>query len=169
VKYLDVISDSRVTWRQHIDSIVPKDLRTFTRIYSLLKSERLSAKSKLTLFKALMRSKMTYAYPSWENAAGSHLLKSQCLQNRVLRTTGNLPRSTPTRALHRTFQIPYVYDYVTKICRKQAEVIQTHDNVMFETQAKTKPSIGNKKGSYLAVRHAIIQMSKLCRKYVRLA
>jgi len=54
VKYLCVISDSRVTWRQHIDSIDTKDLRTFIRIYSLLKSERLRAKSKLTLHKALM-------------------------------------------------------------------------------------------------------------------
>jgi hypothetical protein len=27
-----------------------------------------------------------------------------------------------------TFQIPYVYDYITKLCRQQAEVIQDHDN-----------------------------------------
>jgi hypothetical protein len=26
------------------------------------------------------------------------------------------------------FQIPYVYDYVTKSCRQQAEVIQNHEN-----------------------------------------
>jgi hypothetical protein len=43
-------------------------------------------------------------------------------------TIGSLPRRIPTRALHQAFQIPYVYDYI-KICRKQAEVIQTHDNV----------------------------------------
>jgi hypothetical protein len=24
--------------------------------------------------------------------------------------------------------IPYVYDYVTKLCRQQAEVIQNHEN-----------------------------------------
>jgi hypothetical protein len=39
VIYLAVIFDSRVTWRQHIDSIVTKALRTFIRIYSLLESE----------------------------------------------------------------------------------------------------------------------------------
>jgi hypothetical protein len=38
-----------------------KAFRTFIRIYSLLKSERLSAKIKLTLHKALIRSVMTYA------------------------------------------------------------------------------------------------------------
>jgi hypothetical protein len=26
------------------------------------------------------------------------------------------------------FKIPYVYDYITKLCRQQREVIQNHDN-----------------------------------------
>jgi hypothetical protein len=26
------------------------------------------------------------------------------------------------------FQIPFVYDYIIKLCRQQAEVIQNHDN-----------------------------------------
>jgi hypothetical protein len=30
--------------------------------------------------------------------------------------------------MHVAFQIPYVYDYITKLCRKQAEVIQNHEN-----------------------------------------
>jgi hypothetical protein len=30
--------------------------------------------------------------------------------------------------MHEAFQIPYVYAYVTKSCRQQAEVIQNHKN-----------------------------------------
>jgi hypothetical protein len=26
------------------------------------------------------------------------------------------------------FKIPYVYDFITKLCRQQAEVIQNHQN-----------------------------------------
>jgi hypothetical protein len=78
--------------------------------------------------KALIRSVMTYACPAWEFAAESHLLKLQRLQNRVLRTIGNHPRSTSVRDLRVAFKIPYVYDYITKLCRQQAEVIQNHDN-----------------------------------------
>jgi hypothetical protein len=26
------------------------------------------------------------------------------------------------------FKLPYVYDYITQLCRQQAEVIQNHDN-----------------------------------------
>jgi hypothetical protein len=63
-----------------------------------------------------------------EFAAETHLLKLQRLQNKVLRTIGQLPRHTPVRDLHMAFQIPYVYDYITKTCRQQAEVIQNHEN-----------------------------------------
>jgi hypothetical protein len=50
------------------------------------------------------------------------------MQNKVLRTMGNFPRRTPARDLHMAFTLPYVYDYITKLCRQQAEVIQNHEN-----------------------------------------
>jgi hypothetical protein len=71
---------------------------------------------------------MTYACPAWEFAAESHLLKLQRLQNKVLRTIVNFPRRTSVRDMHVAFQIPYVYDYITKSCRQQTEVIQNHQN-----------------------------------------
>jgi hypothetical protein len=66
--------------------------------------------------------------PAWEFAADIHLLKLQRLQNKVLRTIGNFPRGTPVRGLHRAFNIPYICDYITKLCRQQAQVIQNHGN-----------------------------------------
>jgi hypothetical protein len=90
--------------------------------------EGLSANIKLTLHKALVRSIMTYACPAWELTADTYLLKLQLLQNNVLRTTGNIPRRTPVRNLHTAFNLPYLYDYITKLCRQQAEAIQNHEN-----------------------------------------
>jgi hypothetical protein len=58
---------------------------------------------------------VTYACPKWEHAADAHLLKSQRLQNRVLRATGNIDRGTPVRELHVAFKLPCVYDYITKL------------------------------------------------------
>jgi hypothetical protein len=43
-------------------------------------------------------------------------------------TIGTFPRRTSVRDMHVAFQIPYVYDYITKTCRQQAEVIQNHEN-----------------------------------------
>jgi hypothetical protein len=37
-------------------------------------------------------------------------------------------RCTSVRDMHVALQIPYVYDYITKSCRQQAEVIQNHEN-----------------------------------------
>jgi hypothetical protein len=71
---------------------------------------------------------LTYACPAWEFAADTHMLKLQRLQNRVLRTIGNFPWPTPVRELHKAFSIPYVYDYMTKLSRQQAEDIQNHEN-----------------------------------------
>jgi hypothetical protein len=71
---------------------------------------------------------MTYASPAWEFTANIHLSKLQRLQNKVRRTTGNFLRRTPVRELHKAFNIPYIYDYITNLCRKQAKVIQTHEN-----------------------------------------
>jgi hypothetical protein len=71
---------------------------------------------------------MTYACPAWELAADTYILKLLRMQNKVLRTTGNFPRCTPVRDLQTAFNLPYVYDYITKLCQKQAEVIQNHEN-----------------------------------------
>jgi hypothetical protein len=108
--------------------IEAKAFRTLIRIYSLFKSERLNANIKLTLHKALASSVMTYACTAWEFAAESHLLKLQRLQNNVLWTISNIPMRTPVRDAHVAFQMPYVYDYLTKSCRQQAEVIKNHEN-----------------------------------------
>jgi hypothetical protein len=72
---------------------------------------------------------MTYACPSWDFAADTHLMKLQRLENKVLRIIGNFPRRTPVRELHKAFSIPYIYDYITKLSRQQAEVIQNHENI----------------------------------------
>jgi hypothetical protein len=91
----------------------------------------------MTLHKALIRSVMTYVCPAWEFTAETQLLKLQRLQNRVLCPTANFPRRTSVRNIHIVFQIPYVYDYLTTLCRKQAEIIQHHENVRNTGQGET--------------------------------
>jgi hypothetical protein len=118
VKYLGVLFYKEMTWRLHIQMIEAMHFRTFIRIYSLFESERLSANIKLTLHKALIRSVITYACSAWEFAAECHLLKLQRLQNKVLRTIGNIPKRTTVRDMHTAFHMPYVYDYITKSCKQ---------------------------------------------------
>jgi hypothetical protein len=71
---------------------------------------------------------MTDACPVWEIAADTFLLKLQSLQNKVLPTIGNFPRCTAARDLHTAFNLPYIYDYTTKLYRQEAEVIHNCEN-----------------------------------------
>jgi hypothetical protein len=50
---------------------------------------------------------MTYACPTWEFAADTHLMKLQRLQNTV-RAIHNFDRRTLVHDPHLAFQIPYV-------------------------------------------------------------
>jgi hypothetical protein len=54
------------TGRHHIKRTVAKALVMYVRTYSLFISERLSTNVELMLYKALIRSVMTYACPTWE-------------------------------------------------------------------------------------------------------
>jgi hypothetical protein len=102
---------------------------------------------------------MTYDSPAWEFATDTHLIKLQRLQNKVLRTIGSFPRRTPVRDLHMAFAIPFVYDYITKLCRQQAEVMIAE---MFAILGKAKPVTENIRGLNLAaVKHTTIQVSRL--------
>jgi hypothetical protein len=119
-----IIFDRRMIWRLHIERTAAKALDTYIRTHSVFKSDRVSINNKLILYKALISSIKVYVSPTWEYVADAHLLKLERLQNKVLHATDGLERRTMAREMHVAFKIPYVYDYIIKLCRKQAEVIQ---------------------------------------------
>jgi hypothetical protein len=94
---------------------------------------------------------MAYDCPAWEFAADNHLMKLQRLQNKMLHTIGKFTRNTPIRAIHNAFQIPYVYNYITKLFRQQAQVTQSMKIHIFEILDKAKPNTENIRGLYLAM------------------
>jgi len=91
-----------------MDIIEAKAFRTFLRVYSLSKSERLGDNIKLTFHEALIRSISAYAFPAWGFAAHTYLLKLQRLQNKFPHKTGNSPRHIPTGDRHVNLKIPHV-------------------------------------------------------------
>jgi hypothetical protein len=54
----------------------------------------------------------------------AHCLISDTYTNNLC----SLERRTPVRELHKAFNIQYIHDYVTKLCRQQARVIENHKN-----------------------------------------
>jgi hypothetical protein len=86
----------------------------------------------------------------------------QRLQNKVLRTIGNILRCTPVRDLHMAFKLPYLYDYITKLCKQQAEVIQNHENANVRNIGQGEARHRNTRGLNLAaVKHTTVQVIRL--------
>ena len=124
VKYIGVIFDRKSTWRYQLEMIEAKDFRTFIWVYSLFKSERLSANITLTLHKALIRSVMTYDLwqaGAWESAADTHHLKLQRLQNKILRTIGNFPRRKPTFGFQNCVRVWFYYKIMQAASRSHTK------------------------------------------------
>jgi hypothetical protein len=105
---------------------------------------------------------MTYACPAWDFAADTHVMKLQRLQNRVLHTIDNFLRRTPVRELHDAFSIPYIYDYITKLSRQQAEVIPNHKNANVRNIGQGEAHTEDTRDLNLAaVRRTTVQMTRL--------
>jgi hypothetical protein len=76
----------------------------------------------------MIRSGITYVCRTCELSADNYLLTLQRLRNKILCIIGNFSECTSVHVLNRAFNQPYVYDYITKLCRKQSEVIQNYEN-----------------------------------------
>jgi hypothetical protein len=60
------------------------------------------------------------------------------------------------------FKLLYIYDYITKLCRQQAEVIKIMKMQMFATLDKANRDTGNIRGLNLAsVKHTTVQVTRL--------
>jgi len=59
-----------ITWRIYTETTA-STFRTFIGVFSLFKSERLSANIKLIIHKTLLRSTMTYVCTTWQFTADS--------------------------------------------------------------------------------------------------
>jgi hypothetical protein len=74
---------------------------------------------------------MTYACPAWEFAEDNPPFEFAALANQVFPHIGKFSKCRPVCELHMVFQVSYIYDYIIKLCRKKAEVIQNCENANF--------------------------------------
>ena len=118
VKYLGVTIDHKLNFGAHIDACRTKAINCFKSMYPLLcRKSKLSTHNKLTLYKAIIRPKMTYGSPVWSVAAASTISKLQLTQNKILKCIHGLPRRFSTVKLHALSNI----DLITKTISDQTE------------------------------------------------
>jgi hypothetical protein len=71
--------DKRLTFKTHTE-LSHKTLRTYVKPYSIFQSEQIRTNAKNLLFKALIRSVLTYACPIWLDVALSYFQKLHARQ-----------------------------------------------------------------------------------------
>jgi hypothetical protein len=97
VKCLGLLLDPKLLYTKHLCTVSNKATGTLCNIYSLLnRDSTLTQTSKLTLYKLLIRSLLTYATPVWNTTCNSNYLKLQVVQNKSLLIIGAYPRELPS-------------------------------------------------------------------------
>lgn len=118
VKYLGVTIDDNLNFNSHIEEGRTKALKSFNALYPLLcRKSRLSTPLKLTLFKSVIRPKITYASPVWDSISKTALNKLQLVQNKILKSIMGYPRTFSTHRLHASTNIDMVQDTLRKYGR----------------------------------------------------
>ena len=119
VKYLGVILDNKLLFKEHIDHVLKKaSAISFSSLYCLLKrNSHASIDSKLRIYKSCVRPIMTYACPVFLNAANCHLNKLQLLQNKILRMISDIHWNDfkSISDIHDSSKVPLIKDFMNKI------------------------------------------------------
>lgn len=96
VKYLGVIIDQRLTWKEQVTQVHKKTSQRAGALYPLLNQHSsLSIESGLHLYRTSIRPNMDYACEVWGNAAPTHIKRLQSLQNKILRRVFHVPPDFP--------------------------------------------------------------------------
>jgi hypothetical protein len=93
VIYLGVTLDQRLSFSKHISNSISKSQGAFCGVYPLLNPKsKLKLRTKIHLYKSLIRPILTYACPAWGHAPNTHLKKIQVKQNKILRHITQAPQ-----------------------------------------------------------------------------
>ena len=84
----------------------------------LAKDSTLSVNTKLRIYKASIRSALTYAAPVWCSISNSNYQLLQVVQYKCLRVITNSPRNTPILRLHTSLGVDYIHTYVRQLATR---------------------------------------------------
>lgn len=114
--YLGLTLDKRLTFGDHVTSVISKSDRTIKSLYSLVgRNARLNALNKIFLFKTVIRPGFSYAAPVWYECALSHRRRLQVFQNKTLKMMLNKPRRFPTTTLHSIAGVETIQEHLDKL------------------------------------------------------
>jgi len=107
-------TNSKLTFGPHIADLANRAKQRTGRLAPLLRNPALSYTTRSHIYKAMIRSQMSYAAPTWLHSATCHKKKLQIVQNHALRLLTGHERGTRTIQLHEDAEIPYLEDHLRR-------------------------------------------------------
>lgn len=129
VRYLGLIFDRRLTWKNHCKS---KRLFLNNRLkllYRLLnKTSKIPLKNKLLLYKTILKPIWTYGIQIFGSAKHSNLRKLQTFQSKILRVITACPYYVSNLTLHNDLRIPFIQDVAKDFYKRFNKKLINHQN-----------------------------------------
>lgn len=114
-KYLGVTIDNRLSMGKHVRNVVGQAGAATALLRPILRS-RLPLRMRLGVFKAYVRTRLTYAAPAWYalvSETNRRRLRAQ--QSKVLRTIADAPRFVRNEVIRRDFKVETLDEFVSKL------------------------------------------------------
>jgi len=133
VKYLGLNLDKRLTWQNHIrKKRLILNARSRSLKILLSKNKFSSLKTKLQIYKSLLKPIWTYGIQLWGSAKKSNLNKIQAFQNITLRKITNAPPFVSNMTLHKDLGIKTVEEEAAIFYKRFYNKLENHENPLIK-------------------------------------
>ncbi|GFV07282.1 RNA-directed DNA polymerase from mobile element jockey [Trichonephila clavipes] len=128
-KYLGVIIDKNLTFRQHITHIRNKFKNASRQLYSLIgRKSKLNRHNKMLIYTLILKPLLTYASPIWAHAARTNINLIESSQNAILRQILDAHWYMGNADIRTSCNIPTIRQTIRKIAISFFSNIDGHDN-----------------------------------------
>ncbi|GFV66690.1 RNA-directed DNA polymerase from mobile element jockey [Trichonephila clavipes] len=128
-KYLGVVIDKNLTFRQHITHIRNKFNNASRQLYSLIgRKYKLNRHNKMLIYTLILKPLLTYASPIWAHAARTNINLIERSQNAILRQILDAHWYMRNADIRTSCNIPTIRQSIRKIAINFFSNIDGHDN-----------------------------------------
>lgn len=143
VKYLGIVLDRRMTWKDHIRN-KRQQLKIKTRkLYWLVgPKSKLNLNNKLRIYKVILKPIWTYGVQLWGTASKSNIDIIERYQSKTLRLIVNAPWYMRNKCILKDLSVPTVREEIRKFSENYLEKLSHHVNTsaicLLDTTNETK-------------------------------
>ncbi|ENN74747.1 hypothetical protein YQE_08685, partial [Dendroctonus ponderosae] len=140
IRYLGVVLDTRLTWRQHMTTAINKAKASTAMLHPLLnRRSQMSVRNKLLLIKSVIRPAMTYPSTVWGYAAKTYLRQLQATENKLLRMAIDAPWFVRNTQIYRDLKWEPLRDFLQRKAASTFEKAENHPFVELRNAVDYSP------------------------------